>query len=129
MCILIVEDEDLILDIMAETLTDAGYDVMTASTGPQAVALIEAGKTKFSALFSDFHLPGGLTGLDVATAIRRRFPALPVILATGRPDVLEKSWRPGENYVLLQKPYGPSQMLRELGRLVAPHRPSQPGRA
>ena len=91
---LVVEDEPLILDIIAETLEGAGYDVMRASTGPQAVGLIAAGKTEFSALFSDFHLPGGLTGLDVAAVMRERFPGLPVILATGRPDVLEEPARP-----------------------------------
>ena len=121
MCILVVEDEPLILDIIAETLEDAGYDVIRASTGPQAVGLITAGETEFSALFSDFHLPGGLTGLDVAAAMRERFPGVPVILATGRPDVLETKWQPGEGFILLQKPYGPSEMLRELGRLVPPH--------
>ncbi len=121
MCVLVVEDEPLILDIIAETLEGAGYDVMRASTGPQAVGLIAAGKTEFSALFSDFHLPGGLTGLDVAAVMRERFPGLPVILATGRPDVLERTCAPAESYVLLQKPYGPSEMLRELGRLVPPH--------
>ena len=91
---LVVEDEPLILDIIAETLEGAGYDVMRASTGPQAVGLIAAGKTESSALFSDFHLPGGLTGLDVAAVMRERFPGLPVILATGRPDVLEEPVRP-----------------------------------
>ena len=122
MCILMVEDEALIVEIMAEALTDAGYDVLTASNGLEALALIQRCGHQFSALVSDFHLPGGLTGLDVAAAIRNCRPGLPVVMATGRPDALTAHWRGSSGYVLLPKPYGPTDMLSILLPLVAPVR-------
>ena len=120
MCILMVEDEVLITEIMAEALEDAGYDVMTATTGPEAVALIERCCDHFSALISDFHLPGGLTGLDVAVAMRTRRPGLPVVMATGRPDALTGHGQNSPEYVVLHKPYSPTDMLCALRPLVAP---------
>ena len=122
-----VEDETLILEIMAECLADAGYDVLCARDGPSAVSLIEDRPGHFSALFSDYHLPGGLTGLDIAQVMRDRNPALPVILATGRPDVLDPRWRSETDFVLIHKPYRPSDLLQALGALVKPkHPPAAP---
>ena len=117
-----VEDEALILEIMAESLEEAGYDVMRAVDGLQALGLINGHPGRFSALLSDYHLPGGVTGLDIARAVRRRYPALPVILATGRPDVVDAAWPLQNGFMLLRKPYGPAQMLGMLGRVVPPHR-------
>ena len=122
MCILMVEDEALILEIMAETLEEAGYDVLTVADGVEAMALVREGVSRFSALFSDYHLPGGVTGLDLALEMRARHATMPVILATGRPDVLVERWPSGAGFVLLRKPYGPSQMVDMVRKLVQPHR-------
>ena len=124
MAILMVEDEALILEIMAETLDEAGYDVVTVADGVQALALLNDRPARFSALFSDYHLPGGVTGLDLAKAVWARSPATPVILATGRPDVLVGQWPATDSFVLLRKPYGPSQMVAAMGKLLPPHRPA-----
>ncbi len=121
LCILMVEDESLILEIMSESLADAGYNVLTAPDGPSALALVDEKPDHFTALFSDFHLPGGLTGLDIAKVMRARYPAMPVILATGRPDVLDQRWRSRSGFVLLRKPYLPSELIVTVGGLVAPH--------
>ena len=119
-----VEDEALILEIMSETLQDAGYDVVTAADGPSAMALLESRPGHFSGLFSDYHLPGGLTGLDIARAARKRYPEIPIILATGRPDVLDANWQSVDGFVLLRKPYRPSEMITALARVVQPNQPS-----
>jgi len=117
-----VEDEAMIVEIMAEALEEAGYEVLTAATGPEAVALIEERHAYLTGLLCDFHLPGGLTGLDVASALRARRPCLPVVLATGRPDLLEGHGRWRAGYRLLHKPYRPSVMVQLLLSMVAPTR-------
>ena len=120
-----VEDEALILEIMSESLEDAGYNVMTVADGPNAIRCIDTQPANhFSLLFSDYHLPGGLTGVDVAAAMRARYPNIPVVIATGRPDVLDARWHHAEGFVLVRKPYGPKQLLSVLGQLVPPHRPA-----
>ena len=100
----------MILEIMAETLEDAAFDVLTASDGHEALSLLRATPDQFTMLISDIHMPGGVSGLEVAAEARRLRPGLPIILATGRPDVLDARWQREDGYVLLRKPYGPGQL-------------------
>lgn len=116
-CILLVEDEPLIREIMAESLEDAGFAVIQASTGDEAISVIQSNVVTITALVTDFHMPGSADGADVAFCIRQKWPDLPVVIASGRPDIMKLSWKEENGYRLLRKPYGPRQligMLREL---------------
>ncbi len=118
MCVLLVEDELLIRSIMAESLIDAGYTVIHAGSGDEALALADRVTTPISVLVTDIHLPGGKTGLDVASAMRARHPALPIIVATGRPDVLGADWYRTDSVALLRKPYGPGELVATVRRVL-----------
>ena len=117
-CVLLVEDELLIRSIMAESLNDAGFDVLHAGTGDEALALLERASAPISLLVTDIHLPGGKSGLDVARIMRDRQGSLPVIVATGRPDVFGVEWRRAERVVLLRKPYGPGELVATVQRML-----------
>jgi CheY-like chemotaxis protein len=82
--VLLVEDEILLSDVVAEELEAAGYQVLTALTGEEALMLLEA-QDSVDLLLTDVRLPGGVDGWQVAAAARRTFPALPVIYAVGYP--------------------------------------------
>ena len=111
MCVLLVEDEPVIREIMSESLADAGFDVVEAASGDEAVALIRAHAHPYSILVTDFHMPGGTNGADVAACGRVEYPGLPVVIASGRPDVFKKSWRTELGYGLLRKPYVPRELV------------------
>lgn len=111
MCILLVEDEELIRDIMSESLREAGFDVVSAASGPEALALFDARPHHFSLLVTDFHMPGQMDGSMVAEQIRRQAPSLPVVIVSGRPEVFRSSWRTNLNYALLAKPYRPRDLV------------------
>ena len=111
MCVLLVEDEPMIREIMAETLQDAGFDVYEASSGDSALEILRNPPRVFSLLVTDFHMPGDADGAQVAARIRSLIPGIPVIIATGRPEVLQTSWREELGYSLLKKPYLPSHLL------------------
>jgi CheY-like chemotaxis protein len=88
--------------------------VRVAESGDAALALLDAG-LQVDVVFSDVVMPGSLSGIDLARALRRRWPELPVVLATGYterqvalPDV-----------PILAKPYDIAQAVRLLGGLVA----------
>ena len=119
MCILLVEDELLIRSIMAESLIDAGFTVIHAGSADEAFALVERSPVPISVLVTDIHLPGGKTGLDVASEMRARHPALPVIVATGRPDVLGEDWHLADSVALLRKPYGPGELVATVRKALA----------
>ena len=126
MCVLLVEDEPLISTIMTECLTDAGYDVIQATDGDQAFRLIAEPPLSFTVLVTDVHLSGGPNGLAVAGHVRRLFPHLPVIVATGRPDALNDVSLEQLNYCLLRKPYRPSELIGAIEAAIGPG-PHGPG--
>lgn len=120
MCVLLVEDEPLIREIMSKSLQDAGYEVLEAANGDIAVALMREPPRTFSLLVTDFHMPGDADGSQVAARVRQLIPEIPVIIASGRPEALKASWQTELGYRLLKKPYLPSDLIRLARSLVQP---------
>ena len=111
--VLFVEDDPLVREAVAGGLRQAGFTVRVAENGDAALALLDAG-LRVDVVFSDVVMPGSLSGIDLARALRRRWPELPVVLATGYterqvalPDV-----------PILAKPYDIAQAVNLLGGLV-----------
>jgi DNA-binding response OmpR family regulator len=128
MCILLVEDEPLIRMILADELSFQGIEVSEAETGDQAVALIENPPTAFSLVITDVHMPGQLNGIDVARLMMRRYPSVPIIYISGRPDVLNALLPLGPKEVVVPKPFTPSALLSVVHRLLkGNHRPPDRG--
>ena len=119
MCVLLVEDEPVIREIMAESLQDAGYDVMEARDGDQAIGLMDDAQGRFTILVTDLHMPGSADGTVVAARLRELRPGIPVIITTGRPDVLAATWREADGYTLLRKPYLPSRLVMLVRSLIS----------
>jgi DNA-binding NtrC family response regulator len=109
--VLLVEDEAIIREIMAESLTDAGYGVIEAGTGDEAIALIRSHTHEFGIVVTDFHMPGAASGADVAACLGVEYPGLPVVIASGRPDVFKTGWQTRLGYGLLRKPYVPRDLV------------------
>jgi CheY-like chemotaxis protein len=80
--VLLVEDEQDVREMTAEHLRDLGYRVLEAEEGAAALRLVQAG-AHLDLLVSDFGLPGGMNGRQLADLVRERLPGLPVILITG----------------------------------------------
>lgn len=79
---LFVEDDPLVREAVAGGLRQAGFTVRVAANGDAALALLDGGLV-VDIVFSDIVMPGGISGIDLARAVRRRWPELPVVLATG----------------------------------------------
>jgi PAS domain S-box-containing protein len=80
--ILLVEDNAEVRRLTANGLRSLGYEVVEASDGPSALAIIETGR-HVDLLFSDVVMPGGMDGRELAMRIRATRPNLPVLLASG----------------------------------------------
>ncbi|MFC3458818.1 hybrid sensor histidine kinase/response regulator [Massilia haematophila] len=111
--VLFVEDDALVREAVVEGLRAAGFTVRVAVNGEEARALLERGAA-VDIVFSDIVMPGSISGIDLAALVRERWPALPVVLATGYterrvsiPDVK-----------ILAKPYDLEQVIGLLGRLT-----------
>jgi CheY-like chemotaxis protein len=83
--ILVVEDEPEVLTLACRFLTELGYRVVTASNG--AAALEAASREEeIDLVLTDVVMPGGMSGLDLAAAIRSRRPGTRVVFVSGYAD-------------------------------------------
>lgn len=110
--ILVVEDESAIADFLERGLRSEGFEVRTAADGigGQRLALDHP----FDLVILDRMLPGR-DGLDVLAAVRRRKPALPVILLTARDEVTDRVEgldRGATDYVV--KPFAFEELLARI---------------
>ena len=80
--ILYVDDDLSMLEIFATYFRDQGYEVVTTTSGDQALRLADAGR--FSLAVFDIHLAGE-NGLELLSYFKTNFPKLPVVMFTGLP--------------------------------------------
>jgi CheY-like chemotaxis protein len=105
--VLVVEDELLLSDIIADELEDAGYRVITFLTGEEGLIVLE-GPDPVDLLFTDIRLPGKVDGWRLAEAARSLRPGLPIVYASGY-SVEQPREVPGSRF--LTKPYRPSAVV------------------
>jgi CheY-like chemotaxis protein len=79
--ILVVDDEPLILETAALILRERGYEVLTASDGFEALTALS--RSLPDILISDLSMPN-MSGFELLSIVRRRFPQLPVIAISGK---------------------------------------------
>ncbi|MCZ6633320.1 MAG: response regulator [bacterium] len=84
MNILLVDDEEHILKIIADFLADCGYQTVTAANGTEALKCLERG-ADIGLIVSDIRMPK-MDGLEFLRSVRVRFPGVPVVLITGHGD-------------------------------------------
>jgi CheY-like chemotaxis protein len=110
--ILLVEDEVLIAEWVAESFSEQGFAVRTVSNARDALQHLAAARV--DVLFTDINLGDGMDGTALARHARAMLPDLPVIYASARVGGLEPQQRvPGALFV--RKPYDPEAV----GRIIA----------
>jgi DNA-binding NtrC family response regulator len=101
---LVADDEDRILLLLEANLSAAGYEVLTAHDGKQAIALMQ--DQVVDAVITDMNMPEA-GGLEVIQAVRRIYgPKVPVIVVTAYGSVqnaVEAMHRGATDY--LEKPF------------------------
>jgi CheY-like chemotaxis protein len=113
--VLVVEDEAAVLEATAALLREAGWRVVAAQSGPEALAVLQAGE-RVDVLFTDVVLPGGMSGVELIRAARRLRPGLGMLLTSGyRPT---GSMPEEEGLELLPKPYERDALLARLGEAL-----------
>ncbi|MEO5873330.1 MAG: response regulator [Gemmatimonadaceae bacterium] len=101
--VLLVEDEDAVRQIILRTLVDAGYTVVEAVDGLDALGILETQASSLDVVLSDVAMPR-MDGRQLADHIRVRWPSLPVVMMSGfaNPDLVASN--PGITLHLL-KPF------------------------
>ncbi|WP_156445829.1 GAF domain-containing hybrid sensor histidine kinase/response regulator [Sphingomonas sp. CCH9-F2] len=115
--IMVVEDEERVRNNSVETLRELGYTVIHAGSGPEALAMIEAGQD-VTLLFTDIVMPG-MTGRQLADQAIELLPRLKVVYTTGytRNAVVHNGvLDPGTNF--LPKPFGIDQLAAKIAEVL-----------
>ncbi|WP_200305832.1 response regulator, partial [Paracraurococcus ruber] len=110
--VLLVEDETALRRLGTRVLERDGHAVLAADCAEAALALVEAGAAP-CLLVSDVAMPG-MDGIDLARAVRARFPALPVLLLSGYAERALDADFAAQGYRFLAKPFAPADLAREV---------------
>ena len=91
--VLIVEDDPSILMVLSAYLSGEGYRVLQAENGEQAFEIL-ASKPHLDLMVTDFRLPGGISGVQIAEPAVKLRPDLKVIFISGYPQEIRETDSP-----------------------------------
>ena len=107
--ILIVDDEQIIVEMGSTALERLGYRVATQISSLDALETFQANPDSFDLLITDYTMPK-LTGMDLADAVRRLRPQMPIILCTGFSEKVTGREIEIRALELLMKPFNIKQL-------------------
>jgi signal transduction histidine kinase/ActR/RegA family two-component response regulator len=117
--VLVVEDNPGVRRIAVRQLTDLGYEVVEADSGPAGLAAIRADPA-IDLVFTDIIMPGGVTGIGMVEAARRARPGLRVLFTTGFASASALGGRHLTGaYPLISKPYRRADLAAKLREALA----------
>lgn len=116
--ILLVDDEDVVLQMMADVLTNAGYHCEEARDGEEALSIID--QKPIDLIISDIRM-SRLSGLELAEIVNKKHPNTPIIFITGYAEceVLGQAMN-CQPFGFLRKPFSPER-LQELADKAYAH--------
>jgi two-component system alkaline phosphatase synthesis response regulator PhoP len=118
--VLIVDDDQDLQDIMKMTLEDAGYDVLTAENGKEALEVLESNfkdksTSRINCIILDLMMPV-MSGDEMLDKLRidARFKDIPVIISTAKGSVDQKSIDKAQE--VIKKPFSQDQLYSAVNK-------------
>jgi len=119
--LLVIDDEPVLGETLAELLRQLGHEATTAGGGEAGLAALQAERVDL--VMTDLGMPG-MSGWEVARAVKAHRPALPVILVSGWGSAMERDQLEGTGVdLIMAKPYTMTQLKQILSQAAAllPH--------
>ena len=110
---IVVDDDPEVRHVTASFLSDFGYTETEAKDGRTALAMMEEGGD-FDLVVADLAMPG-MTGVELAAAIRSRFEGVPVLLLTGHAEAVPIP----DDLPVMQKPFASAELAARVSQLLA----------
>jgi DNA-binding response OmpR family regulator len=107
--VLVVDDEPGIVNVLRIKLRLHGYEVITTTSGAEAIEIIRTQKPDIVLL--DILMPG-VTGMDVLDRVRT-FSQVPIVVFTAKPDIVQYAMNLGANGSI-SKPFDPDQLVAKI---------------
>ena len=115
--VLIVEDEEAVLELASEFLRTAGYNVLTAENGADALAIAQDLRQPIHALVTDIVLPK-LRGPELAERVKRIRPGVKIVYMSGYLEHDKKAGPLLEDGAFLQKPYTRDALVAKVDEIL-----------
>ena len=109
--VLVVEDEFFGRSHAVNLVEDAGYTAVEAKNADEAIAILERRKD-IRIVFTDINMPGSIDGLKLAHAIRKRWPPIELIVASGHFHLSDDDMP--ERGRFFSKPYSDQEIISTL---------------
>ncbi len=118
--ILVVEDDARLRQVTVQRLISLGYEVREAASGRAALEAL-AEHDGIALLFTDIIMPGGMSGPELAAAVREKHPGVKVLYTSGyAAEAAAQRSLLGPGEALLPKPYRRSELAVQLRRILDP---------
>ena len=114
--VLLVEDEFLLCDMIAEALADHGFEVHAVANAKDALRHLTCG-SPCDILLTDINLRGNIDGTSLARLARELRPDLPVVYASGSYRRLEEI-DAVSGAIFVPKPYDPDRLCEMLSEMM-----------
>lgn len=115
--LLLVEDEALILNDLELALADAGYTVITAMSGAEAIATLDDSGNPLAGIITDIRIGDEIDGWAVARHARGLAPLIPVVYMSGD-SAADWPSKGVPNSAILQKPFAAAQLVTAISHLM-----------
>lgn len=117
--LLLVDDEPLVRESVAEALEDLGYEVVQASSGPEALSILRSG-AHIAGVITDYLMPG-MTGGELIVRLAEECPELPVLLVTGYAKAAEDV---AETVPRVAKPFRQAELAQAVDAILGARTPA-----
>ncbi|MDX3967649.1 MAG: response regulator [Bradyrhizobium sp.] len=114
-CVLVVEDEPMLLLMAGDIVEDAGLHPLLAGNADEAIRILEA-RQDVRVVFTDVRMPGSMDGVRLALVVRERWPPIKLLVVSGH---LIKGAELPDGARFFRKPYPSEAIISTLRELAA----------
>jgi signal transduction histidine kinase len=116
--ILIVDDDDIVRFMASSILEKLGYKTLQADNARVALELLKIEHKKVDLILTDIIMPGGMSGIDLVTQIRKHYPNIKVLFTSGYSEhaIPEQQLPAGEE--LVSKPYRAEVLAQKIRKIL-----------
>jgi CheY-like chemotaxis protein len=113
--VLIVEHDELLKSLTVDLMENAGFVALQAGNADEALAILET-RPDIALLLTSISMPGSMDGLKLVHAVRERWPAIKIIVASGQVRLMGHNLPADCGF--FAKPYQSAAMISEIRSLI-----------
>ncbi len=114
--VLVVEDHPLVRMAILQVMIETNFEPLEASNADEAIRMLEA-RPDIHLVFTDAEMPGTMDGIELAHYIRNRWPAVKLIVVSGKKEVSSEELPAGARF--FHKPYRETSIVEAMAGMLS----------